>query len=52
MGGGGAREGLNEDYTGRGLRTRGIEALDADWHFGKGGELLCGARKRVTNVRS
>ncbi len=37
MGGGGAREGLDEDYTGRRLRTRSIEALDADWHFDEGG---------------
>ena len=40
MGGGGAWERLDEDYTGRGLRTRGIEALKADWHFGEGRTLL------------
>lgn len=35
VGGGGAREGLDEDYAGGGLRARGVEALDADWHCGE-----------------
>ena len=34
-GGGGAGEGFDEDYAGRGLRARSVEALDADWHCGE-----------------
>lgn len=30
-----AGEGLDEDYAGGRLRTRGVETLDADWHCGK-----------------
>lgn len=32
VGGGGAGEGLDEDDAGGGLRTGGVETLDADWH--------------------
>lgn len=32
MGGGGAREGLEEDYAGGGLGAGGVETLDAEWH--------------------
>lgn len=44
VGGGGTGEGLEEDYAGRGLRARGVETLDAEWHFsflaGEGGSYL------------
>ena len=32
VGGGGAGEGLDEDYAGRGLGSGRVQALDADWH--------------------
>ena len=35
VGGGGAGEGLDEDYAGRGLRAWSVEALDTDWHCGE-----------------
>lgn len=37
VGGGGAGEGLDEDYAGGRLGTGGVEALDTDWHCGDGG---------------
>lgn len=42
VGGGGAREGFNEDYTGRGLGPGGVEALDAEWHCGERVEFSLG----------
>lgn len=32
VGGGGAGQGLDEDYARGGLRAGGVEALNADWH--------------------
>ena len=43
VGGGGAREGLDEGYAGRGLRAGGVEALDAEWH--------CGGKKLVDGFK-
>lgn len=40
MGGGGAGEGLDEDYAGGRLGTGGVEALDTDWHRGERVELF------------
>lgn len=40
VGGGGAGEGLDEDYAGGRLGTGGVEALDTDWHRGERVELF------------